>query len=525
MNSLLDLGTNFTGYDWAIIVAYLAGTVAIGIYANRYIENMSDYIVAGRALKSHIGIATMLGSEIGLVTVMYSAQKGVTGGFAAFHIGLVAGLGALIVGLTGLFVVPLRRMGVMTIPEFYERRFGRDVRILGGFILAVTGILNMGLFLRAGAIFLTALTGLTDPQSVNIVMTILIVIVLAYTILGGMMSVVITDYVQFVVLSVGLLVTCGFAYSHTGWDAIVDTVRKVHGDAGFNPLNSDIYGTPYVLQSLLVAGFISCCVWPTAVMRACAARDTRVVRRLYIFSSIGFMTRFIIPMFLGICALTYLSGNDEVSGLLITAGGKVTPKPDVTLQAMPVLLSQILPVGVIGVIGAGMLAAFMSTHDSYLLCWSSVLVEDVLNPVTGGRMSNRQRILAARILIFLIGVFLLVWSLWYPLGQDMWDYLMVTATIYFSGAVALLIGGLYWKRSSRVGAWLALLVGFLAVLGLDPVRKTLHLTNEDIGFKLSQEYVVLATAALSIVAMIIGSILFPTSRPTRSRLSGEHQRG
>jgi len=470
---------------------------------------MSDYIVAGRSLKSSLGIATMLGSEIGLVTVMYSAQKGFTGGFAAFHIGLVAGLGALFVGLTGLFVVPLRRLGVMTIPEFYEMRFSRGVRILGGFILAVTGILNMGLFLRAGAIFLTGLTGLVDPQAVNIVMTVLIIVVLAYTILGGMISVVITDYVQFVVLSVGLLVTCGMAVGKIGWPSIVQTVKSVHAEAGFNPFHPEGFGLAYVLESALVAGLISCAIWPTAVMRACAARDTAVVRRLYVWSSIGFMTRFIIPMFLGICALAYLLQVPAARDVLMDDQGQLVTDSSLTLQAMPVLLSQILPVGLIGLIGAGMLAAFMSTHDSYLLCWASVLVEDVLNPLMGRSLSDRQRLAAARVLIFLIGVFLLVWSLWYPLGQDMWDYLMVTATVYFSGALALLAGGIYWKRASRVGAYLALATGALAVLGLEPVREALQLTPEHLGFSFKQSHVVLATAGLALVAMVVGSLVFP----------------
>ena len=88
----IGLQSNFSTIDWVIVVAYLLGTVAIGFYANRFIANMADYVVAGRALRSCLAIATMVGSELGLVTVMYSAQKGFTGGFAAFHIGLAAGV-------------------------------------------------------------------------------------------------------------------------------------------------------------------------------------------------------------------------------------------------------------------------------------------------------------------------------------------------------------------------------------------------------------------------------------------------
>ena len=290
---LRDIISNFGAFDWTIVALYLAGTVAIGLYANRYIRNMSDYIVAGRSLKPHLAIATMIGSELGLVTVMYSAQKGFTGGFAAFHIGLIAGVVTLIIGLTGFIVVPLREMGVMTIPEFYERRFGRGVRIFGGLLLSLAGILNMGLFLKAGAIFVTGLTGLHDPTYVSLVMTVLLLLVLSYTILGGMVSVVITDYIQFVILSFGIILACGIAVNKLGWHNIVETVRTVHGDPGFDPFHhGGDFGPSYVVWMIFTAGIVGCAVWQTAVMRACAAESPAVVKKLYIWSSIGFLVRF-----------------------------------------------------------------------------------------------------------------------------------------------------------------------------------------------------------------------------------------
>ena len=116
--------SNFSTIDWLIVGTYLLGTVAVGVYVNRFIKGMGDFLVAGRSLKTRLGIATMIGSELGLVTAMYASQKGFTGGFAAFHIGILAGITALVVGLTGFIVVPLRQSGVLTIPQFYEQRFG-----------------------------------------------------------------------------------------------------------------------------------------------------------------------------------------------------------------------------------------------------------------------------------------------------------------------------------------------------------------------------------------------------------------
>ena len=158
-----------------------------------------------------------------------------------------------------------------------------------------------------------------------------------------------------------------------------------------------------------------------------------------------------------------------------------------------------------------MLAAFMSTHDSYLLCWASVLVEDVVGPISKGKLSMAARLTLARLFIFLIGLFLLVWSLWYPLGQDLWDYMAVTGAIYFIGAAALLVFGIYWQRASRAGAYLALTCGLLAVLGLEPIKNAVGLDRLEtlLGFNLSEAHIGLFATAAAIVLMVVGSLLLP----------------
>lgn len=524
------LTSNFSNIDWIIVVGYLLGTAAIGLYANRFIHNVEDYMVAGRSLRSFISIATMLGSEIGLVTVMYTAQKGYTGGMAAFHIGLAGGITCLFVGLTGFLVVPLRETGVMTIPEYYGRRFGKSARVLGGVILASAGILNMGVFLKVGAIFVSSLIGIEDVTTVNSIMCVLIGLVLLYTILGGMISVVITDYVQFVVLAFGMILTSILAWRHLGWQSIVATVERIHGEQGFDPFDQGGFGVTYVVWMFFTFGLISCAVWPTAVMRVCSAADSNVVRRLYTWSSVGFMTRVIIPQFLGICALTYLWTTMGADSRFFDADGQIITEGDASLQALPVFLSQILPVGIIGLVCAGMLAAFMSTHDSYMLCWAAVYVEDVINPLTDNTLKPKTQLLLTRIIVFFMGLFLLFWSLWYPLSQDVLDYLAVSGAIYFCGAFAVLLFGLYWPRASAFGAHAAMLTASLAVLGLTPVQEFVRLpecivtlvdvTGMDsasvlkpagnaVGYIVREDVIGLCTAVTCIAAMVIGSMLVP----------------
>ena len=487
--------SQFATLDWAIVILYLLGSAAIGVWSRRYVRNMSDFVVAGRSLKSHLGIATMVGTELGLVTVMFMAEKGFSTGFAAFHIAVCAGVVCLVVGWSGFIVVPLRRMGVMTIPEFYERRFGRGVRILGGFILALSGILNMGLFLKAGSTFVVEVTDL-DDSIIKWVMTGLLALVLFYTILGGMFSIVLTDYVQFVVLSVGLIVTTLFALNELGWENIVSGVERLKGKGGFDPLANEKYGIDYVIWMFFL-GLVSCAVWQTAVMRACSARSAEDVKRIYAWSSIGFLIRVLIPSFLGLCALVYFAQPENYF-----PEGIIDPQDGAGLKAMPRFLGILLPSGLLGLVAAGMLAAFMSTHDSYLLCWSSVLTQDVIAPLRGEKMSTAERLKLTRVLIFAIGIFLLVWSLWYDLGQDLWDYMAITGAIYFTGALSLLTAGLYWKRASRTGAYLALISGLSAVLGLTPLQET-------VGVEWDSEIVGMVTIVVSALLMILGSLVFP----------------
>ena len=499
--------TNFSSLDWVIVAAYLAGTVVVGLWVNRYIKGMGEFLVAGRSLKTRLGIATMIGSELGLVTAMFAAQKGFADGFAAFHIGLMAGIATILVGVTGFIVVPLRKMGVMTIPEFYEKRFGSSkLRILGGLILAVAGILNMGLFLKAGAIFVAGITGIND-DAVKWIMTAMIVLVLIYTCLGGMISVIITDYVQFVVLSLGLLITCLIAVQKIGWSAIVKGVDIIYSDQGFNPFEAEGIGGSYISWMFLL-GIVSCAVWQTAVMRACAAESVEVVKKMYIWSSLGFMIRFLIPQFIGICALIYFFDLGSVQPFF-EGDGVVSSDPEVTMKAMPVFLGQLLPVGLIGLVAAGMIAAFMSTHDTYLLCWSSVLSEDVINPIRAKKMSDRQRIVLTRFFLIVIAVFLVLWGMWYPLGQDLWDYMAVSGAIYFTGAFAILMVGLYWQRASAAGAYTALMLGTLAVFGLKPVQEFFDLDEFLESNNILSHHISLSVAVMAIVGMIVVSLLIP----------------
>jgi len=475
-----------TPIDYIIVAIYLMVVFYIGISFRDKTSDFSTFMIADRKVGLSLGVATMLGTELGLITVMYNAQNGVLNHFSAFHIGLIASIVTLFIGMTGIVVVKLRELRVKSIPEYYEYRFGKNVRILGAIILALGGILNMGLFLKVGAIFLQGILGIGVEGALPIIMVVLLILVLIYTTLGGMISVIITDYIQFVILSFGLMLSVIFSIYHLGWSNIFSSLESIvdNSDIIYNPVKSK--GGFYITWQV-VLGFVSAVIWPTAITRALSLNSPNAVKKQYLWSSISFLIRFMIPCFLGICAFIYFNG--EVSNSLIM---------------MPEYLVEILPVGVLGITVAAMLAAFMSTHDSYLLCWSTIITNDIIDPLTGANLNSTKKINYSRIIIIILGIYILYWGLVYDGGDSIWSYLGITGAIYFTGAISVILFGLYWDKASSKGAIAALLGGLSAIIGLEPIRNSIPILK---GYE--AEHIGLLTLCFSILLMIIFSIIFP----------------
>ena len=479
--------------DITIIGAYLSLIFLVGILMSKRIDSFSSFMIADQKLGLSLGVTSMLGTELGLITVMYNAQTGVLDYFSAFHIGLFAFIVTLVVGVSGFVVVKLREMNVKSIPEYYDKRFGKKTRLIGSFLLVIGGMLNMGIFLNIGAKFIQGIFGFgADDNILKIIMIILLVLVLIYTMLGGMLSVIITDYFQFVVLSAGLIFCVFYSIYILGWNNIFNSIEILGSQTDvsvYNPFSSK--GSSYIVFQLILA-FVSAVVWPTAITRALTMKNPETVKKQYIWSSISFLIRFMIPCFIGICAVVYFQGeiNNE------------------TLTLMPEYLRSILPIGLLGLVTAGMLSAFMSTHDSYLLCWSTIITNDIIEPLSNNKLSSTKKINISRFIIFMLGLYILYWGLFYKGDDSIWTYLGITGAIYFSGAITVLIAGLYWKKASSTGAVLALLGGLSALIGLEPIRKILS-----ISASIEAEQIGLISVGVTVLMMIFGSVVFPDKKP------------
>jgi SSS family solute:Na+ symporter len=477
----------FNLIDWLILIVYLLLTMAAGFWVKRYVEDLSGYLVAGRRIKVSLGVATFAATEIGTITFMYFGELGYVSGFSCFVIGLLGLFAYMFVGKTGFIIAALRRHRVMTIPEFYELRYSRSVRLIGGIILFLGGVLNMGIFLKFDGIFLSEVMGF-GSQAVAIIMVVMVVIVIGYTILGGMFSVVVTDFIQFVILSLGMLVATIAVLLNVDVSQMSAVVTQQYGDGGFNPIVNQRFGWMFIVW-ILISNVAAGALWQPGTSKALASESPEVARKVFFYTSLTFAGRAMIPMFWGVAALAYFG-----PGLSATA-------------AMPKLLGTITPHGFLGLLVAGMLAASMSTYSAYLLAWSSVATRDVIACLRETNFDERTTIRLTRMFAAVIGTFLLVFGLWYQIPDTAFQYLFITGAMYTAGALGCVAAGIYWRRANTVGAYCALIMGALAPAGFLILERWRDSLPGWMAFITDVNISGLLSFILAFAGMVIGSLL------------------
>ena len=211
----------------------------------RYVGKVEHFLVAGREVNVYLGIASLAATEFGVITCMYTAENGYKYGFAGATPGILMALAMFFVGMTGFCIKPLRDAGVMTIPELFEKRYGpahplgrrrgdraRRAAEHGGLPAHHRRIPGAGRRLRP------------EPLERNVVlmMTVLLVLGTIYTVVGGMLSVLVTDFLQFIVMSAGLIAVTILILTRIGWDRLAATVTEHYAAGGFNPFVNAEHG-------------------------------------------------------------------------------------------------------------------------------------------------------------------------------------------------------------------------------------------------------------------------------------------
>jgi SSS family solute:Na+ symporter len=250
------------------------------------------------------------------------------------------------------------------------------------------------------------------------------------------------------------------------------------GANGFSPISNPDYGWAYILFQILLWMAVDTC-WQTTAMRTFATKDAETSKKVFFWTGFIFLGRGMMPMLWGIGALAYFGAGHD------------------SLQAMPDMISRILPTGVLGIVVAGMLAATMSVNSSYLLGWSSVISQDIILPLRREPLSQNSQVVLNRTVNVFVSLFVLFWGVWYVLPGPVYFYLNITGTLFLAGAFSAFIGGLFWKRASTIGGYCALLGGAVG--------------SATYFFKIPAAYAGMSAFLLAALGMIIGSLLFPKS--------------
>jgi solute:Na+ symporter, SSS family len=316
--------------------------------------------------------------------------------------------------------------------------------------------------------------------------------VIGYTVLGGMFSVVVTDFMQFVILALGMLVATVAVLMKVDLAQISTAVTQQFGASGIDPLINPRFGWIFIIW-ILISNLAAAALWQPGTSKALASESPEVARKVYFYASLAFAGRAMIPMFWGVAALAYL-GADQSS-----------------TAAMPILLGRIVPSGFLGLLVAGMLAASMSTYSAYLLAWSSVLARDVISCARPRDFSERTTIWITRISASVIGIFLLVFGLWYRIPDTAFQYLFITGAMYTAGALGCVAAGLYWPQANRVGAYACLALGALAPAGFLLLEKSRDTLPGWMVFITDVNIAGLLSFLLAAAGMIVGSLLTQSS--------------
>lgn len=422
--------------NWFLIGSFLVLSLVIGILAKGHVSQVDDFLLAGRNIRKLWGVATLSSTEMGLVTIVYFSQEAYANGFVALVTALIAAVTMWIIGKTGFVIKKLRELEIRTVPEYFEERYSPGIRLIAGILTFLTGVLNMGIFLQVEGRFLAIILGL-PIESLPVIMGILLIFVVIYTILGGMYSVVITDVFQFVLIVVGIVVTSIMAFDQAGgMTGMVEAVRSHYGNNGFDLWKAPHYGLLFVVWTSLyyISGWSS---WQPVVQRTLSMKSVKAAGQLFQISSIFMFFRASMPMLWGIAGLAILGSVDD------------------SQTALPIMLVKILPAGVIGLVVIGFLAASMSTYDSYLLSFSSILVQDICGAFYKNNISDKKRILFTRLGILAIAVFIFVWGVYYTFTDTVFRIIALTGSLSYAGIISGLTGGIYWKKANTCGAYIA----------------------------------------------------------------------
>jgi solute:Na+ symporter, SSS family len=491
------------GYiDWLFIILYLVIIGAVSIWSIRKSKaSPSDYFLANRNLGWFVIGASILASNVGSEHIVglagTAAQSGVVMGHYELHSWIILLLG-------WVFVPFYMRSMVYTMPEFLERRFNPQSRILLSIIQLLSYIITKAsVTIFAAATVITIFFPGVDFWTAAII---LVIITGVYTIFGGLHAVMYTEAIQAIVLLLGSTVLMFFGLKEVGgWDGLMTSIPKSKLNM-FPALSDPNFPWLGILFASPIVGVWYWCTDQHIVQRCLAARDEKQARRGTIFAAYLKIMPFFIFMIPGLIAYS-----------LHEQGKLVLDDPN---QAFPTLVRELLPVGLRGLLAGGLLAALMSSLASVYNACATLFTMDIYQKIKP-EADNKTLVRVGRITT---GVVVILGMIWIPLMSKisgvLYQYLQSVQSYLAPPIAAVFLLGVYSKRINAKGAFSAMVIGF----GIGIFRIILELNKSTLtGFwydfaNLNFLYFCIILFLISIALMIIISLL--SEAPSEAQLNG-----
>lgn len=507
--------------DWLLVLALLMFMIGSAFTTRKYQTSVADFLVANRCAGRYLlGVSEGIAS-VGVVTVIGIFEIYYEAGFSLIWWAAVYNLALLGIAMSGWVVYRYRQTRAMTLAQLLEMRYSRRFRIFAGILIFISGTLNFGIFPAIGARFFQHFCGI-GSWNVRIagvleidliyalILVILIGLALFFTFMSGQISVMLISFIQGTIFNFVLCLVVIYLIYQVSWaDVVSILLERPKGQSMLDPFNAgqtkNFNVWFYVIQTF--GAFYCVRAWQGNQGYFGAALNPHEARMGNILGLWRTLTQqfmmFIIPVFAYVF-LRHASFTEAANSV----NAHLSALSDPVLQTQlttTVTLSNLLPVGLIGAFAAAMLAAQVSTDDTYMHSWGSVFIQDVVIPLRKKHFRAEEHVKYLKYSICGVGVFAFLFSLLFPQNDYVMMYLAMTGTIWLGGAGAVIIGGLYWKKGSTLGAYGALITGILfAIISFALPRMWSHYGKE---FPLnSQELWFISMLASSVVYIVLSLI-------------------
>jgi SSS family solute:Na+ symporter len=437
---------NIPVIDLVIIITYLLGILFVGLWVVRKTDKQTSdtYFLAGRKLRWPVVGAALFASNISTIHLVGLAEGGYKHGLVIGNFEWMATFTLIILAL--VFAPFYFRTRISTLPEFLEKRYSPVARSLLAFMFIMSALLiHIGISLYAGAAVFQQFFGINVYASIVIIS----VVTAVYTVVGGLRAVVVTETIQAVILLAGAVVVtllALFSLPEVGIDSLsaLKEATREHQLSMLHESNEEGFAWYAFLLGYPILGLWYWCTDQTIVQRVLGARTERDAQLGALFA--GLLK--ILPLFLMVLpgVFGYVLYHELIG--------------DQAAQTLPVLITQLVPTGVRGVIAAALLAALMSTIAAALNSTGTLVAKDIAKHVRPD-LSDEAQVRVGRISAVVVMLLAMLWSTQGGRFGSIFEAINKMPAQFIAPPIAtVLLWGVFWRRGTRQAGIFTLALGF-----------------------------------------------------------------